>query len=201
MCVMLWKPPLLLRAILLAAVCLGVAACAGDFAVQTARDPSVKIASGMTYAFRVIPPEEKQAGELDPRVNNSTVHDRIRQAIETVMGQKGFRRVDAATADFLVEYRIGIQGSLREVAGFRVDSRGDPMRAYSGAYTGGLYGPPPVTAIPTETTKADLLITVTDRATSRVAYRASGVDEDVTRQDVSEKDIQQAVTELLAGLP
>ena len=190
-----------LRGILLAAAAIGVAGCAGNFAVQTVRDPSVQIASGAGYAFRFVPPEEKKAGELDPRVNNATVHDRIRQAIEKVLAEKGFRLVEASAATFLVEYRVGISGTLRGGVEYRVDSRGDPMRAYSGAYAGGMYGPPPVTTIPTQTTEAELLITVVERSTGKAAYRALGVDADVTRSDASEQAIVKAVSALLKGLP
>jgi len=190
-----------LRGILLAAAAIGVAGCAGNFAVQTVRDPSVQIASGAGYAFRFVPPEEKKAGELDPRVNNATVHDRIRQAIEKVLAEKGFRLVEASAATFLVEYRVGISGTLRGGVEYRVDSRGDPMRAYSGAYAGGMYGPPPVTTIPTQTTEAELLITVVERSTGKAAYRALGVDADVTRSDASEQAIVKAVNALLKGLP
>jgi hypothetical protein len=190
------------RGILLVAAALWAAGCAGDFAVQTARDPSVQIAPGAGYAFRFVPPEEKKAGELDPRVNNTTVHDRIRQAIEKVLAEKGLRLVEASAATFLVEYRVGISGTLREAAEYRVDSRGDPMRAYSGAYAGGMYGPPPVvTAIPTQTTEAEFLITVVERPTGKAAYRALGVDADVTRSDASEQAIVKVISALLKGLP
>ena len=195
------RSPIVLRWILLAATTLGVAACAGNLAVQTARDPSVQIASGATYAFRFVPPAEKKAGELDPRVNNATAHDRVRQAIEKGLAAKGFQQVDANVATFLVEYHISISGTSRMGAEYRVDSRGDPMRAYSGAYTGGMYGPPPVTAIPTQTTEAELLISVVERGTGKEAYRALGVDEDVARADASEEAIVKAVTALLKGLP
>ena len=195
------KSVAVLRGILLAAAALWAAGCAGDFAVQTARDPSVQIASGASYAFRFVPPEEKKAGELDPRVNTATVHDRIRQAIEKVLAEKGLRLVEASAATFLVEYRVGISGTLREAAEYRVDSRGDPMRAYSGAYAGGMYGPPPVTTIPTQTTEAELLITVVERPTGKAAYRALGVDADVTRLDASEQAIVKVISALLKGLP
>ena len=185
----------------MAAAVLWVAGCAGDFAVQTARDPSVQIVSGAGYAFRFVPPEEKKAGELDPRVNNATVHDRIRQAIEKALAEKGLRLVEASAATFLVEYRVGISGALREGAEFRVDSRGDPMRAYSGAYAGGMYGPPPVTTIPTQTTETELWITVVERPTGRTAYRALGVDADVTGSVTSDQAIVKAVSALLKDLP
>ncbi len=198
---MLVKPVIVLRGILLAAAALLAAGCASDFAVQTARDPSVQIASGASYAFRFVPPEETKAGELDPRVNNTTVHDRIRQAIEKVLAEKGLRLVEASAATFLVEYHVSISGTLREEAEFRVDSQGDPMRAYAGAYAGGMYGPPPVTEIQTQTTEAELLITVVERPTGKAAYRALGVGADVARSDVSEQTIVKAVSALLKGLP
>jgi Domain of unknown function (DUF4136) len=195
------KPVAVFHGILLAVAALWAAGCAGDFAVQTARDPSVQIASGAGYAFRFVPPEEKKGGELDPRVNNTIVHERIRQAIEKVMAEKGLRLVEASAAMFLVEYRVDISGTLREGVEFRVDSRGDPMRAYSGAYAGGTYGPPPVTAIPTQTTEAELLISVVERSTSKTAYRALGVDANVARSEASEQAIVKTVRALLKGLP
>ncbi len=188
-------------AILFAAVALGVAACASDFAVLTARDPTVKFPAGTTYAFRVIPPAERQAGELDARVNNAALHDRIRQAIEAVLAEKGFRKADAAHAEFLVEYRLGLKGTLSHAAQFNEGSVGAPVMQSQSAYTGGMYGPQPQAEIPAETTKADFLITIQARRSSRYAYRALGVDEDVVRGDGSEPAIRKMVAALLKDLP
>jgi hypothetical protein len=58
-----------------------------------------------------------------------------------------------------------------------------------------------VTAIPTQTTEAELLITVVERPTGKAAYRALGVNTDVARSDVSEQTIVKAVSALLKGLP
>ena len=195
------KSAAVFRGILLAAAALWAGGCAGELVVQTARDPSVQIAPGAGYAFCVVSPEEKKAGELDPRVNNAAVHGRIRQAIEKALAEKGLRLVEASAATLLVEYRVGISGPLREGAEFRMESQGDSMRAYSGAYTGGMYGPPPVTAIPTQTAEAELLITVVERPTGKTAYRALGVDEDLAMSDVSDQAIMKAVSAVLKGLP
>jgi len=190
-----------LRSIVLAGAALGAAACASDFAVLTARDPSVKFPAGATYALRVVPPAERQAGELDARVNNAGLHDRIQQAIETVLAEKGFRKVEAAHAEFLVEYRVGLLGTLRQAALFNAGSGGAPVAQSPSAYTGGKYGPQPVAEIPAETTKAEILITIEAPRSSRIAYRAMGVDEDVMRGDGSEQAIVKMVTALLKDLP
>ena len=200
-CFVRWKMPLTFQVVLLTAVALGIVACASDFAVLTARDPGVKFPAGATYAFRSVPPEEKQAGELDPRVNNAAVHDRIQRAIETVLAEKGFRQADAKTAEFLVEYRVGLKGTLRQSAQPSSGFLGAPVAQDSNAYTGGMYGPQPVTEIAAETTAAEILITLAERTTGRAGYRAMGVDEDVMRGDGSEQAIVKMVAALLRGLP
>jgi hypothetical protein len=197
----LWRAWLAGRVVLLVAGALAGVGCASDFAVLTSRDPTVKFAAGATYAFRVIPQAEKQPGELDPRVNNAALHDRIRKAIEAVLAEKGFRPADAKTADFLVEFHVGLKGTMGQAAQFNAGFEGAPVGQDSSAYTGGKYGPQPVTTITTETTQAEISVTLVERATGRAGYRAMGVDEDVMRGDGSEQAISMMVTALLRGLP
>jgi hypothetical protein len=75
------------------------------------------------------------------------------------------------------------------------------MRAYSGAYIGGAFGPPPsVTTYTAEVTEGRLLLTLVDRVTGKVAYRDLAQQDNVTREDGSERALQGTVDRLLKDL-
>ena len=164
--------------------------------VNVIRDAAIAIPPGSTWAWSP-EPAEKKAEELDPRVNNSIIHGRVRQAMETVLAQKGYRPDDAASADFLVAYRVGVKDSRQMVT--QTVPVG-PM--YGGGWGWGYYGPPPM-MISQQVTYSEgaLMIDMTQRSTGKLAFRAIGLDRDVTGADGSEAEIQQTVTKLLQALP
>jgi hypothetical protein len=164
--------------------------------VNVIRDPSVPIPPGSTWAWAP-EPAEKRPDELDPRVNNSIIHGRVKQAVETVLAQKGYRQTDPNRADFLVAYRVGVRDS-RQLVTQAVPV--GPM--YWGGWGWGYYGPPPM-AITREVTYSEgaLMIDMIQRSTGKLAFRATGQDQDVTGADGSEEQIQKTVTKLLQDLP
>jgi hypothetical protein len=164
--------------------------------VNVIRDPSVPIPPGSTWAWAP-EPAEKRPEELDPRVNNSIIHGRVKQAVERVLAQKGYRQTDPNSADFLVAYRVGVKDSRQMVTQTMPVG---PM--YWGGWGWGYYGPPPV-AISREVTYSEgaLMIDITQRSTGKLAFRATGQDQDVTGADGSEEQIQKSVTKLLQDLP
>jgi hypothetical protein len=164
--------------------------------VNVIRDPSVPMPPGSTWAWAP-EPVEKRPEELDPRVNNSIIHGRVKQAVETVLAQKGYRQTDPNSADFLVAYRVGVKDSRQMVTQTMPVG---PM--YWGGWGWGYYGPPPV-AISREVTYSEgaLMIDITQRSTGKLAFRVIGQDQDVTGADGSEAQIQKSVTKLLQDLP
>ena len=175
---------------------LAAAGCS-SLKVNVLRDATVAIPPGSTWAWGP-EPSEKKPEELDPRVNNSVIHGRIKQAVEGVLEQKGYRRIDdPALADFLVAYRVGVKNS-RQVVTQSVPAA--PM--YWAGWGWGYYGPPPL-AISREVTYSEgaLMIDITQRSTGKLAFRATGLDRDVTGADASEEEIQKTVTKLLQALP
>lgn len=111
--------------ILLAAVAAMATACS-HLDVQTFQNPDVTIPAAATYGWRSAPLGKERPAELDPRVHNALVHERIREAME-----------------------------------------------------GGL------------------LITLYERKTGKIAYRALGRDDNVRKRDASERAISNTVTRLL----
>jgi hypothetical protein len=187
-------------ALLAAAVALA-AACSG-LDVQTLQNPDVSIPGAATYAWRSAPLGAQRPAELDPRVHNALVSARIREAIESVLASKGFRRGSAGTADFLVEYRVGVWSKERAAVSLNLDTPDASQDASPGGSPGGAYGGPPlVETHRVEGTEGGLLITLYERATGKIAYRALGRDDNVTKRDASERAITGMVSRLLKDLP
>ena len=166
--------------------------------VNVIRDPAIAIAPGSTWAWGP-QPAEKRPDELDPRVNNSIIHERVRRAVDRVLGQKGFRQTDPNSADFLVAYRVGVKDA-RQVVTQTIPVGPNYWGGWGWGW--GYYGPPPmVTSREITYTEGALMLDMMQRSTGKLAFRAIGVDQDVTGADGSEEQIQKAVEKLLQELP
>jgi hypothetical protein len=171
-----------IRLALFLTVVLLAAGCASPLSVKTQRDPSIAIPSGATWAWNPTPPAERLPGELDPRVDNPTIHGRIKGAIETVLASKGFRQVDPATAEFLVNYRAGVRN----------------VRQWQQVLSGGA-GTGHMSVRPMDYTEGGLLIDFLEQSTGKLAFRSWAL-KDVVREDPSEKVIQDVVDQLLEDI-
>ena len=105
----------------IAALALLVAACAGKQVTQD-YDPGTDFSGYRTYAWQ--PQPEEKTG--DPRLDAPLLHKRIRAAIDTVLPQQGYQKVDTAP-DFYVQYYVAIKE--------RMDSTRSSV--YVGGGTGG----------------------------------------------------------------
>ena len=187
-----------LRTLMVAAVAmvwlLGLAGCS-SLKVVVDRDSTIPIPPGSTWAWGPEPPE-KRPEELDPRVNNSIIHGRVKRSVEAVMAQKGFRQVEAdKIADFLVYYRVGVRESRQMV------TQTTPVAPMWGGWGWGFYGPPPiVTSREITYTEGALWIDIVQRSTGKLAFRAIGLDRDVTGADGSDEQIAQTVARTLRDL-
>lgn len=173
-----------------------VAAGCSSLKVNVIRDSAIAIPPGSTWAWGPQPPE-KRPDELDPRVNNSIIHGRVQAAVDRVLAQKGYRQTDPTSADFLVAYRVGVKDSRQMV------TQTVPVGpAYWGGWGWGYYGPPPmVTSREISYTEGALMVDITQRSTGKLAFRATGVDQDVTGADGTEEQIQKTMEKLLQELP
>lgn len=179
-----------LMTVVLGGLALALAAC-GHREMDAQRNPEVPIARAATWGWgpSLIEPRPQ---ELDPRVHNALLHERLRGAIAAVLAEKGFRSADPESADFLVEYRVGVKDLRRDTAGPM--SRRDPAAPPTP-------GPALVLARgPRHITEGELLITLLDRKTGKVAYWAAGRNEHVTERNASEHAVRKAVQALLRDL-
>lgn len=186
-----------LRTLAVTAIALGLLVAAGcsSLKVNVIRDSSITIPPGSTWAWGP-PPAEKKPDELDPRVNNSIIHERVQRAVERVLAQKGYRQTDPNSADFLVVYRVGVKDARQMV------TQAVPVGPYWGGWGWGYYGPPPmVTSREITYTEGALMIDMVQRSTGKLAFRAIGTDQDVTGADGSEEQIQKTVEKILQELP
>ena len=166
--------------------------------VNVIRDPTVAVAPGSTWAWGP-PPSEKRPDELDPRVNNSIIHERVQRAVGRVLAQKGFRQTDPNSADFLVAYRVGVKDT-RQVVTQTIPA--GPTYWGGWGWGWGYYGPPPmVTSREITYTEGALMIDIIQRSTGQLAFRSIGVDQNVTGANGSEAQIQKTVEKLLQELP
>jgi hypothetical protein len=172
-----------------------VAAGCSSLKVNVIRDHAITIPPGSTWAWGPAP-TEKKPDELDPRVNNSIIHDRVQRAVERVLAQKGYRQTDPNSADFLVAYRVGVKDSRQVV------TQAAPVGPYWGGWGWGYYGPPPmVTSREITYAEGALMIDIIQRSTGQLAFRSIGVDQNVTGANGSEAQIQKTVEKLLQELP
>ena len=83
-----------------------LAACS-QFRVRSNFDPRKDFTHLRTYAW--VPLD--QADPADQRLLDRYLEKRVRSAVESELGAKGYKPVDAGTPDFLVNYRLTTEAS------------------------------------------------------------------------------------------
>ncbi len=157
--------------------------CGDTLSVKAQRDFGIAILPGVTWAWNPTPASQRLSKEEDTCLDNATIHGLVRDAIETVMGSKGFRLVEPAGAELLVNYRISVR-SERECQQVPI---------------GGL-GTMYPTMRPMGKTKGVLQIDLLERSTGKLAFRSRAVG-DIMREGASHLAIYATVTHLLEDLP
>ncbi len=156
--------------------------CGISLSVKTQRDSSIALLPGVTWAWNPTP-AQRLPEEADLLVDDPVIHVRLQDAVETVMGSKGFLHVEPAAAELLVNYRVGL---ISEREWQQVFLEGLEIRH------------------PSETSmdhmKGFLLIDFLERSTGKLAFRSWAVG-DVTRGDASDFASYATVTRLLEDLP
>jgi len=173
---------------------LSVTGCS-SLKVVVDRDSTIPIPAGSTWAWGPEPPA-RRPDELDPRVNNSIIHGRVKRSVEAALAQKGFRQVKGPqTADFLVYYRIGVREARQIV------TQAAPVTPALGGLGWGYYGPPPiVTSREITYTEGSLMIDLVQRSTGKLAFRTIGLDQDMTQADSSDEHMTQTVARMFRDL-
>jgi len=202
---------------LLTAVLMGGLVLTGcdDKSIEVLRDPDVKIAKGMTWAWRpVTPPPAKEKREADGRpvvsrdviTPDSTEHmesnrdwnteanrNKLKEAIEKGLRSKGLvQATDPATADFLVDYHLAVKAERAMVGS-----------AYPGwGWYGWGWGPPEVWYQPVRLQEGTFVLDLTSREPKKLAYRAIGHKElgYGYNRTISSYQAERTVNHLLNGL-
>jgi len=172
------------RILLLAGALYLVAGCASSIEVKTYVNPEIRIPAAPTYAWSPKPPARTKPAELDPRATDPALNERIRRAIESALEAKGFRREAAATAQFLVTYRVGVRD-----------------REQWTQSSGGPAGMRSMTMRQIEYTEGGLRLSLFERSTGTLAYQALGLDDVTEGRPRSEAELRDVVLELLQDLP
>ena len=136
--------------------------CAG-LRVSQDYEPGTDFSAYRTFAWKSA--DQPQSGDL--RVDNPLVDGRIREAVERTLTANGYRKIDRAAADFLVEYGLTRQPKVYSPS----LSIGTGFGIWSGGTVGGISVGTPVGGSSEETV---LVIDLYDAKTGRLIWRGSG---------------------------
>ncbi len=183
----LFRPlPILAMAV---AVVFALGACAP---ISYDRDDAVSIPPNATVAFAGGKWEEP--GNLDPAVDDDTVHRHIQNSIAAQLQSRGYTLTgEQETADFLVRYFIGLR---REAT--PVNATGSLARATPAARPGWGWGwgaGTVTTLTPRDFAEDSIVVELVERSTGRSAWRAVWRGEPGTRAPT-----RQEIDDKMAGL-
>ncbi len=168
-----------------------LAACETPAKVSVLQSATASVTPGATYAWAPVAAQGAQRG--DPRIDNDIIRERIRTAINTSLGAKGYQLVsDPASAQLLVAYYVGLQPKTD----YRVDTYGG---AYG--YGWGMYGAPSnidVRAI--DYVDGTLILDLEDRASGQLAWRATS-EKRINDGDGAQDKINALVANMVKSLP
>ena len=189
-----------------------VAACSTSPAVEgprahvTVKHPAASL-PGPTYAWVDVPGQRR--AESDPRVTDAAFRAKLKQALDTVLVEKGYRLADdSARADLIVAYRVGVQ----DVQNAALVSRGGqnaatPLAAIecsggacSQIITRDADGVPLMKLKTTDTVEGGLLVEVLEPRTVRVLWSAYNRGT-IKHTTVSESRLVDLARTTLAQLP
>jgi hypothetical protein len=84
-----------------------IQACSG-VSVKQDYDPAANFTGLKTYAWQS--KQQKETGNV--LTDNSLIDTRVRNAVDTALARKGYRKVDDGQADFLVAYSYTVQEKI-----------------------------------------------------------------------------------------
>lgn len=164
-----------------------VAGCASINDVSVLASDTVPARAGSTFAWAPASAGSNQ----DLRVANDIIEHRIRRAIELALADIGFRQVaDPTRAGLTVAHYATVQ----DVQETRVETWTSPRLRW------GFSGAPRFDAYTVDYTEGALLIDITDRPSSQLAWRAPSRKQ-VDRNDASQEAINAVVADMTRSLP
>ncbi len=165
--------------------------------VSTDFNPTYDFTKLRTYAWL----DNDKAVSSDARVNNDLIVDRVRRAVENSLAAKGYTKIDAASADFVVSWFGAIDTKLQ------VDSIDHFYSPYGyGAlvrdpYWNGTRG------VRTTTTReyevGTLIVDILDPSERKLIWRGSGTDRIGSNNSPEKvtKGINEAIAAIMASFP
>ncbi len=211
-------------AVLLSAVVLiGLALAGCDDNVEVIRDPEIRLAKGMTWAWRPVnmpetvkrgpdgrpivsrdvikpePPPPAQKLESNRDWNTEANRTQLQQAIERALKSKGLTQVtDPAVANLLVDYHVAVKTQTATVQ--NVYPGGYPYGAWGGWGWGWGWGPPEVEYQTVRYHQGTFVLDLALRNPRKLAYRAISRKELNNKNSITPYQAEEAVNHLLKGL-
>jgi hypothetical protein len=212
---------------LMAAVLMGGMVLAGcDDNVEVLRDPDIRVAKGMTWAWRPVTPPPAQGqrnGDNRPVVSRDVItaapapapdqhlesnrdwnteanRDQLKAAIERALKSRGLVQVsDPNTADFLVDYHVAVKTQRATVGSVYPGYPGLVCGPY-GCWSGWGWGPPEVEYRTVRWHEGTFVFDMALRSPRKLAYRAISQKELKNKPTISQYQAEEAVNHLLKGL-
>ena len=193
-----------------------------DDNVEVIRDPDIRVAKGMTWAWRptstpapvkrdsdgrpvvsrdVITPQPQQRLESNRDWNTEANRNQFQAAIEKTLQSKGLTKVsDPSTADFLVDYHVAVKTQSATIQ--RVYPGGYPgvVCGPYGCWSGWGWGPPEVEYQNVRYHEGTFVIDMALRQPKKLAYRAISRKELSNKRTISPYQAEEAVKHLLKDL-
>ena len=169
-----------------------LAACETPPKISVLQSPTASITPGATYAWAPTPQSTGQHG--DPRIDNDIIRERIRSAVNTNLGAKGFQLVsDPAAAHLLVAYYVGLQPGTD----YRVDTWGAPVYGYGWGWYG---APSDIDVRAINYVDGTLILDLKDRASGQLAWRATSQNR-INEGDGAQDKLNTLVAAMVQSLP
>ena len=187
--------------------------------VEVLRDPDVRVAKGMTWAWRPMtpPPAAKRDEDTRPVLSRDVIaappptqhmesnrdwnteanRNQLKEAIERALKSRGLVQVnDPATADFLVDYHLAVRTQKARVG--TVYPGGYPGLACGpyGCWSGWGWGPPEVEYRTVRWHEGTFVLDIALRNPKKLAYRAISQKE-LNKQTITPYMAEEAVNHLL----
>jgi hypothetical protein len=211
---------------LMAAVLLGGMVLAGcDDNVEILRDPDVRIAKGMTWAWRPMTPPAPQAqrdADSRPVVSRDVItpapppeqhmesnrdwnteanRNQLKDAIERALKSKGLAQIsDPASADFLVDYHVAVKTQRATVGAVYPGGYPGIVCGPFGCWSGWGWGPPEVEYRTVRWHEGTFAIDLALRNPKKLAYRAISQKDLNNKHTITPYQAEAAVNHLLKGL-
>jgi hypothetical protein len=180
---------------------LTLGACETPAKVTVLQAADATIVPGATYAWAPLAVQQAPVG--DPRIDNDIIRSRIRSAVDTNLGAKGYRLVsDPAAAQLLVSYYVGLQyGTDYRVDSYGPSTVGCGWQGCIGGYGWGMYGAPSnvdVRAI--NYVDGSLILDLKDRTSGQLAWRATS-QKRINEGDGAQDKLNALVAGMVTSLP